>query len=71
MMIAMECEHNMSQQVLNGDKTMDDEGLFWLLKFVGFLIWILVLFSVVVVITTFIVGAISYILDPSFGQPII
>ena len=70
-MIAMECEHNMSQQVLNGDKTMDDEGLFWLLKFVGFLIWILVLFSVVVVITTFIVGAISYILDPSFGQPII
>ena len=67
----MECEHSMSQQVLNGDKTMDEGGLFWLLKFVGFLIWILVLFSVVVVITTFIVGAISYILDPSFGQPII
>ena len=70
-MIVMECENSMSQQVINGNKTVDDEGLFWLLKFVGFLMWILVLFSVVVVITTLIVGVISYIVDPSFGQPII
>jgi hypothetical protein len=67
----MECEYSVSHQVLKEQKTMEDKGLFWLLRFVGFLMWILLLFAIVVVITTLIVGVISYIVDPSFGQPII
>ena len=58
-------------QILDEDKSEDGKEPLWLLGFVGSLLWILVLFSIVVVITTFIVGVISYIVDSSFGQPII
>ena len=67
----MGSEPDVSQQILDEDKPEDDREPFWLLRFVGFLSWILVLFSIVVVITTFIIGVISYIVDPTFGQPII
>ena len=58
-------------QILDEDKSEDGNEPLWLLRFVSSLLWILVLFSIVVVITTFIVGVISYIVDSSFGQPII
>ena len=58
-------------QILDEDKSEDGNETLWLLRFVSSLLWILVLFSIVVVITTFIVGVISYIVDSSFGQPII
>ena len=67
----MEIKPNVSQQILDEDKSEDGNEPLWLLSFVGFLLWILVLFSIVVVITTFIIGVISYIVDPTFGQPII
>ena len=70
-MIEMECGLNMSQQTSGEDETMNDKDLFWLLRFVGFFMWILVLFSVAVVIMTFFVGVLSYIVDPTFGQPIV
>ena len=58
-------------QILDEDKSEDGNEPLWLLRFVSSLLWILVLFSIVVVITTFIVGVISYIVDSSIGQPII
>ena len=58
-------------QILDEDKSEDGKEPLWLLRFVGSLLWIPVLFSIVVVITTFIVGVISYIVDSSIGQPII
>ena len=67
----MEIKPNVSQQILHEDKSEDVKEPLWLLRFVGYLSWILVLFSIVVVITTFIIGVISYIVDPTFGQPII
>ena len=67
----MEIKPNVSQQILDEDESEDGKEPLWLLRFVGFLSWILVLFSIVVVITTFIIGVISYIVDPTFGQPII
>lgn len=70
-MVVLESGPDLSQQILDEDKSEDDKEPFWLLRFVGFLLWILVLFSTVVVITTFIIGVISYIVDPTFGQPII
>lgn len=70
-MVVLESKPNLSQQILDEDKSEDGKKPLWLLRFVGFLFWILVLFSIVVVITTFIVGVISYIVDPTFGQPII
>lgn len=70
-MIVMECEPNMSQQAPGEDETMNDKDSFWLLRFVGFFMWMLVLFSVAVVVMTFFVGVIAYILDPTFGQPIV
>jgi len=69
--IGMECELNISQQAPGEDETMNDKDLFWLLRFVGFFMWMLVLFSVAVVIMTFFVGVLSYIVDPTFGQPIV
>ena len=70
-MVVLEIKPNVSQQILDEDKSEDSKEPLWLLRFVGFLSWILVLFSIVVVITTFIIGVISYIVDPTFGQPII
>jgi amino acid permease len=69
--VVLEIKPNVSQQILDEDKSEDGNEPLWLLRFVGFLLWILVLFSIVVVITTFIIGVISYIVDPTFGQPII
>ena len=67
----MEVKPNVSQQILDENGSEDGKEPLWVLRFVGFLLWILVLFSIVVVITTFIIGVISYIVDPTFGQPII
>ena len=67
----MEVKPNVSQQILDENISEDGKEPLWVLRFVGFLLWILVLFSIVVVITTFIIGVISYIVDPTFGQPII
>ena len=58
-------------QILDEDKSEDGNEPLWLLRFVSSLLWILVLFSIVVGITTFIIGVISYIVDSSFDQPII
>lgn len=69
-MIVMECELNMSQQAPGEDETMNDKDPFWLVRFVGFFMWMLVLFSVAVVIMTFFIGVISYIVDPTFGKTI-
>ena len=69
-MIVMECEQDMSQQAPGEDETMNDKDTFWLLRFVGFFMWMLVLFSVAVVIMTLFIGVISYIVDPTFGKTI-
>ena len=67
----MGSEPDVSQQISDEDKSEDDREPFWLLKFVGMFMWMVVLFFVVVVIATFVIGAISYILDPTFGEPIV
>ena len=69
-MIVMECEPDMSQQAPGEDETMNDKDTFWLLRFVGFFMWMLVLFSVALVIMTLFIGVISYIVDPTFGKTI-
>ena len=70
-MIVVESEPDVSQQIIDEDKSEDGREPFWLLKFVGMFIWMVVLFFVVVVIATFVIGVISYILDPTFGEPIV
>ena len=67
----MDSEPDVSQQIIDEDKSEDGREPFWLLKFVGMFIWMVVLFFVVVVIATFVIGVISYILDPTFGEPIV
>ena len=67
----MDSEPDVSQQIIDEDKSEDGREPFWLLKFVGMFTWMVVLFFVVVVIATFVIGVISYILDPTFGEPIV